>query len=69
MKLDNVYQGACVVLCNYLDGAVADYEEGMVDNVKLILSVIAGLKKLGGPTWDDYYNRVLKAAMKMKEDK
>lgn len=69
MKFDNVYQGACVVLCNYLDGAVADYEEGMVDDVKIILSVIAGLKKLGGPTWDDYYNRVLNAAMKMKEGK
>ena len=69
MKLDNVYQGACVVLCNYLDGAVADYEEGNVNNVNLILSAIAGLKKLGDPTWDDYYNRVLNAAMKMKEGK
>ena len=66
MGLKNVNtMGGCIVLCNHLDGAVADYEQGSVDNVMFLISCIYCLKLLGDPTWEYYYKRV--EAVKRKE--
>ena len=58
-KIKNI--GACIVLCNYLDGAVADYENGDVDNILLIEDCIATLKMLGDVSWLHYSKRMDKA--------
>ena len=42
------YLGAIVVMENYLDGAVADYENGDVENDNLIWSCIETIKLLQG---------------------
>lgn len=62
------YRGAIVVLENYLDGAVSDYECGTVDNdsliwdsirtIKLLYSLANPILLLGG---NEYEERMLKA--------
>lgn len=42
------YIGAIVVMENYLDGAVADYEDGQVENDSLIWSCIKTIKLIQG---------------------
>lgn len=48
---------ACIVLENYLDGAMADMENGEVENTDFIKECIAGLKVLGDATYMDYEKR------------
>lgn len=55
-----------VVIENYLDGAVHDYEEGRVKNGEFIESCILSLKKLGGCCWYDYYVRMKQAGYDFK---
>lgn len=47
----------CMVLENYLDGAIADLEDGNIDNFTFVYSCILGLQKLGDSSWKDYMNR------------
>ena len=56
------------VLENYLDGALADYEQGMVDNDELIRSSIRAIKTLETrqgniicAIYNEYEDRYLKA--------
>jgi len=69
------YRGALCVLENYLDGAVADYEQGQVENdyliecsiktIKLIYSLCNPWLLLGGL---EYEERMKKAKEKQKEN-
>lgn len=62
------YRGAIVILENYLDGAVSDYEYDTVDNdsliwdsirtIKLLYSLVNPILLLGG---NEYEERMLKA--------
>ena len=59
MKNSNdIYVGASFVLENFLDGAIADYEDGNVDNKEMIISCIYALKKLGDATWMQYLKKL-----------
>lgn len=59
--------GAMIVLCNFLDGAVADYEEGWLENLSLIEDCINTLKLLGDFTgYQEYKERITKAKEKRK---
>ena len=58
--------GASVVLCNFLDGAIADYEEGMIDNTLLIEDCIATLEMLGDLDYEKYQYRYKTAKDKME---
>ena len=49
----------CIVLCNYLDGAVADYENGNTEAKDFIMECITALKLLGDPDWHKYKDRML----------
>ena len=55
--------GAEYVLCNFLDGAIYDYEEGCIDNTALIEDCIEALYKIGGCI-RDYKERFEKAKKK-----
>ena len=55
------YIGAIVVLENFLDGAVADYESGNVEDNETIWSCINAIKKLGGRWYYEYEERMIKA--------
>ena len=48
---------ACIVLCNYLDGAVDDLEQGNIMNAEFVYEVIIGLKMLGDSSYVNYLNR------------
>ena len=69
------YSGALCVLENYLDGAVADYEQGQVENIYLIecsINVIKLIYSLCNP-WLllgglEYEERMNKAKEKQKEN-
>ncbi len=70
--------GAIVVLENYLDGALADFEEGSVDNTDIIEDCIYVHKKLElvyNPflsfmgDLDDYEKRYFKEKDKRKKEK
>lgn len=61
--------GACIVLCNYLDGAVADYEEDNTEAIDMILDCINALKLLRDPDWKKYYDRIKTVETKRKERK
>lgn len=52
------FEGGVVVIANYLDGAVQDYERGSVENGEFIESCILSLKRLGGRCWYEYYERM-----------
>lgn len=52
--------GACIVLCNHLDGAVADFEMHTTVAFDFIVDCIAALKQLGDPSWKKYYDRVMR---------
>lgn len=54
------YKGASIILENYLDGAIADYENGDVENDDVIMSSIFALSELGDSSWIHYYNRMNK---------
>ena len=62
------YVAPCIVLCNYLDGAVHDYEVGEVDNVNFILECIEGLKLLGDFSAFEYEERVKKVMEERNEN-
>ena len=52
------YKGASIILENYLDGAIADYENGDVENDEVIMSSIFALSELGDSSWIHYYNKM-----------
>lgn len=52
------YIGAIVILEDYLDGAVHDYEEGRVQDDRIIRSCIEAIKALGGRCWREYQERL-----------
>lgn len=58
--------GACIVLCNHLDGAVADFENQNTVAFDFIVDCIAALKQLGDPSWKGYYDRVMKTLDKLE---
>lgn len=62
------YTGACYVLENYLDGALADYEDGQVENGLIIEESINALELLRfsmyGYSAVDYRRRFEKAKEK-----
>lgn len=60
--------GACIVLENYLDGAIADYEYGDVENVSVIDDCINALRLLGDSSCKDYKERVDKVKERMLEE-
>ena len=64
------YLGAKIVLENYLDGALADYEDGDVDNDLFIEQSINALELLQGTmlcgTAQDYRKRLNKAREQRK---
>lgn len=51
------FTGACVVLCNYLDGALYDLENKTTFATDFIYECIMGLKQLGDYNWTDYLER------------
>ena len=66
------FAGAICVMENYLDGAVADYEQGDVENDSLIWSCIETIKLIQGlyNPWlllggNDYEERMNKAKEKL----
>ena len=61
------YTAGCIVLCNYLDGAVADYENGNTDEKDFIHQCISALKLLGDLSWEEYYDRMRTAETKRLE--
>lgn len=67
MRTRQEYTGGCIVLCNHLDGAVADYENGNTDEKDFIYQCIASLKLLGDPSWKGYYHRMITAETKRLE--
>lgn len=72
------YNGAIVVLENYLDGAVADYEDNAVDNdtliwdsirtIKLLYSLSNPILLLGGNEYEERMN-IAKEKRNLKEEK
>ena len=64
------YWGAMAILTNYLDGAIADYEDGDVDNDLFIEQSINALELLQGTmlcgTAQDYRKRLNKAREQRK---
>jgi len=64
------YNGAVLVLENYLDGAVADFESGNIDfeNMYAITNCISAIKLLGSVDYLFYRDR-MKEAIKNKVDK
>lgn len=60
------FDGGLIVIENYLDGAVHDYERGTVKNGEFIESCILSLKRLGGCCWYDYYERMKRAGYEFK---
>ena len=58
-------EGAKIILINFLDGAIADFEENMIDNDFLINGCINTLYILGDTAEaDDYEKRMNKARAK-----
>lgn len=69
------YGGACMVLTNYLDGALADYENGNIDDdcTTCIEHSINALELMsvsifGVGTYDEYRERFNKAKLKRKNE-
>ena len=59
------YHGAYIVLDNFLEGAVADYENGEIENASLIEECIQALYKIG--YWceaEQYIERIKKVSDK-----
>lgn len=48
---------ACIIICDYLDGAMYDLECGCTENYKFIYEAIIGLKELGDYSYHDYLDR------------
>lgn len=64
------YNGAVLVLENYLDGAVADFEQGNIDfdNMCAITNCISAIRLLGSADYYFYRDR-MKEAIKSKVKK
>ena len=60
--------GACIVLCNHLDGAVADFETHTTVAFEFIVDCIAALKQLRDPSWKGYYDRVMKVLDRLEQE-
>lgn len=67
LKKGKDYSGAICVLENFLEGALADYEEGDVDNVMLIENCIEAIYELGGYS-GDYQKQYMKAKYGEKDE-
>ena len=63
------YFGAICVLENYLDGALADYEDGQVENDYLIEQSINALELMGISMFGYYGNEYRERYEKAKENK
>ena len=61
------YTGALIVLENFLDGALADYENGMIDNDALIEDCIEAIYQLGGYN-DEYKKRYMEKKYEGKKE-
>lgn len=57
MSIKDNCTSACMVLCNHLDGAIYDLEQGNIDNYNFIYECIMGLKELGDYSYHDYLER------------
>lgn len=60
-RMKDEHIGAVVVLEDYLDGAVHDYEEGRIEEDYVIMSCISALRLMNDSEWLDYYLRMEKA--------
>lgn len=66
-RVKDEHIGAIIVLENYLDGAMADYEDGQVENTMIIESCIDVLRLLHDKDWMEYQERFSNVKLKNKE--